>query len=141
MTADCVYILLHQDLTTAAVVAVFTSLCDANVHCLGLAAQAGIRLEQPSPTCGPDGQSMTPLEPLRWDTADGVSCWVEQHAVRGPNVVPPRSDSRHLLQTASVPSVAAAAAPAAAPSDGDVVVDRKCFPRDAAQSAPTERLL
>ncbi|ETR98173.1 hypothetical protein MKX07_002426 [Trichoderma sp. CBMAI-0711] len=76
-----VYIILHQDGVTVTVLGVYEELQDANRDCLWQAAQAGIDLLQASPTTGPDKYHIQPVEPARWDTPDGVSCWVESHMV------------------------------------------------------------
>lgn len=76
-----VYVVLHQDGATVTILGVYEELHDANRDCLLQAAQAGIDLLQDSPTSGPDKHHFQPVEPSRWDTPDGVSCWVESHMV------------------------------------------------------------
>ncbi|UKZ75023.1 hypothetical protein TrVFT333_002695 [Trichoderma virens FT-333] len=69
-----VYIILHQDGMIVTILGVYEELQDAN-------RDWGIDLLQESPTTGPDKHHLTPIEPARWDTPDGVSCWVESHTV------------------------------------------------------------
>ncbi|KAL6864093.1 hypothetical protein J3F83DRAFT_762357 [Trichoderma novae-zelandiae] len=86
-----VYLILHQDGVAVTVLGVYEELQDANRDCLWQASQAGIDLLQDSPTTGPDKYHILPVEPARWDTPDGVSCWVESHVV-----VPSRVAARNL---------------------------------------------
>lgn len=81
-----VYIILHQDGVSVTILGVFEELQDANRDCLFQASQAGIDLLQESPTYGPDKYHIAPIEPARWDTPDGVSCWVESHTVEPSRV-------------------------------------------------------
>ncbi|KAK1255436.1 hypothetical protein MKX08_009431 [Trichoderma sp. CBMAI-0020] len=81
-----VHIILHQDGAAVTVLGVFEELQDANRDCLFQATQAGIQLLQESPTQGPDKNHIAPIEPARWDTPDGVSCWVESHTVEPSRV-------------------------------------------------------
>ena len=39
-------------------------------------------------TSGPETDTMGPVEPVRWDTADGVSCWVEAFDVKPQRIEP-----------------------------------------------------
>lgn len=90
-----VYIILHQDGgLTVTILGVFEELQDANRDCLFQASQAGIDLFQTSPTTGPDKHHLSPVEPARWDTPDGVSCWVESHTVEPSRVTGPNLESR-----------------------------------------------
>ena len=84
-----VYIILHQDYTTVTILGVFAELQDANMDCLRHASKAGVDLVRESPTMGPDKEHMSPIEPARWDTPDGVSCWVESHHVEPSRVIAP----------------------------------------------------
>ncbi|KAK5992206.1 hypothetical protein PT974_05607 [Cladobotryum mycophilum] len=84
-----VYIIIHQDHTAATVLGVFAELQDANRDCLWHASKAGVDLIQESSTMGPDKAHLSPTEPARWDTADGVSCWVESHIVEPSRVIAP----------------------------------------------------
>jgi hypothetical protein len=130
-TDKSVYILLYRDMSTATVVSVFGNLSDANNECLRLAEEASVTLEQSSPTTGPDKAHMTPIEPMRWDTAEGISCWVEQHAVRPPCVVPPPPNHRKPPQPQPGPPPQRKEDSDLyrdyGPRYGDIVVDKKCF--------------
>ncbi|ROT41495.1 hypothetical protein SODALDRAFT_331230 [Sodiomyces alkalinus F11] len=56
------------------IVGVYSSIEDANIE----ARRMGEDLV--------NGVTQVPInetEPLRWDTAEGLSCWVEQHEIRG----------------------------------------------------------
>ncbi|KFA63844.1 hypothetical protein S40285_04461 [Stachybotrys chlorohalonatus IBT 40285] len=83
-----VYVLVYQDSTTVTVLGVFANLQDANAVCTMQAVDAGVSLTRSQSTDGPDAEHMLPFEPLRWDTADGVSCWVEEHALTSNRVLP-----------------------------------------------------
>lgn len=82
-----VYIILHQDGMIVTVLGVYEELQDANRDCLFQASRGGIDLLQESPTTGPDKYHISPIEPARWDTPDGMSCWVECHTVVPSRVV------------------------------------------------------
>ena len=86
-----VFVLLHRDevASTTLVLGVYADLQDANDECLAQAARAGVSLEHQSSTSGPDTQHLSPVEPVRWDTAEGISCWVEEHAVVPNKVILP----------------------------------------------------
>jgi hypothetical protein len=84
-----VYVLLHNDSVATVVLAVFAELQDANTECLRQAARADVDLTRESSTHGPDKGTHSPVEPLRWDTADGVSCWVEEFRVEPRKCKPP----------------------------------------------------
>ena len=88
---SAVYVLQHRDAaaSTTLVLGVYADLQDANDDCLAQAARAGVFLERRSSTSGPDTQHLSPVEPVRWDTAEGISCWVEEHAVVPNRVVQP----------------------------------------------------
>ena len=88
-----VYILLHADPdTTTSVIAVYASLTDANNDCLGQARAAGVTLSSDSATMGPAQDTITPIEPVRWDTPEGVSCWVEEFVVLSQKALAPGQD-------------------------------------------------
>ncbi|KAL7796052.1 hypothetical protein V8C37DRAFT_372968 [Trichoderma ceciliae] len=89
-----VYIILHQDGISLTILGVFEELQDANRDCLFQATQADIDLLQASPTTGPDENHISPIEPARWDTADGVSCWVESHTVNPSRVAASNLETR-----------------------------------------------
>ncbi|KAL6829014.1 hypothetical protein J3E69DRAFT_330157 [Trichoderma sp. SZMC 28015] len=82
-----VYIVIHQDGMIVNILGVYEELQDANRDCIFQASQGGIELLQPSPTTGPDKHHISPIEPARWDTPDGLSCWVESHVVEPSRVV------------------------------------------------------
>jgi hypothetical protein len=82
-----VYVLLQGDISVTNVLAVFADLQDANHECLRQAQLAGVDLSSASSTMGPDTAHLTPVEPLRWDTPDGVSCWVEIFPVTPKRIV------------------------------------------------------
>ncbi|KAH7325784.1 hypothetical protein B0I35DRAFT_405130 [Stachybotrys elegans] len=85
-----VYVLMHQDSGVGAtVLGVFADMSDANERCLRQATDLGVPLVRESPTEGPDHQHNRPMEPMRWDTAEGVSCWVEEHRVEPCRVIKP----------------------------------------------------
>lgn len=89
-----VYIILHQDGVSVNILGVFEELQDANRDCLFQATQSGIDLLQESPTQGPDKYHFAPVEPARWDTTDGVSCWVESHTVEPSRVAASNLETR-----------------------------------------------
>ncbi|CAH0018027.1 unnamed protein product [Clonostachys rhizophaga] len=78
-----VYILFQQDTDSTSIVEVFADVQDANNECLQQANSHGITLTNKQSTSGPDSHFFCPVEPLRWDTPEGLSCWVE-----GFDVVP-----------------------------------------------------
>ncbi|KAJ4863241.1 hypothetical protein T069G_04195 [Trichoderma breve] len=82
-----VYIVIHQDGMIVQILGVYEELQDANRDCIFQASQGGIELLQDSPTTGPDKHHISPIEPARWDTPDGLSCWVESHTVEPSRVV------------------------------------------------------
>lgn len=89
-----VYIIFHQDGVSVTVLGVFEELQDANRDCLFQASKTGIELLQESPTYGPDKNHISPIEPARWDTPDGVSCWVESHLVEPSRVAASNLETR-----------------------------------------------
>lgn len=89
-----VYILLQGDLPVTNVLAVFADLQDANEECLRQATLAGVDLSSSSSTTGPDKAHLTPIEPLRWDTPDGVSCWVEIFPVTPKRILTTAMDTQ-----------------------------------------------
>ena len=93
MTAfQTVYMLLYADTNTTNVLGIFADLQDANHECIRYAAEADIDLTSDSSTTGPDQEHFLPLEPLRWDSAEGISCWIEEHTVTPKKTsTPPRS--------------------------------------------------
>jgi len=83
-----VYILLFNNASDNTVVLdVFADLQDANDECLRQAELADVTLSNEYSTKGPDGAHQSPVEPVRWDTAEGVCCWVEAFAVQPRRVV------------------------------------------------------
>ncbi|CAH0058800.1 unnamed protein product [Clonostachys solani] len=78
-----VYILFQHDTRSTSIVEVFADVQDANNECLQQASSHGVTLTSKSSTTGPDNHFFCPVEPLRWDTPEGLSCWVE-----GFDVVP-----------------------------------------------------
>ncbi|PNP57610.1 hypothetical protein THARTR1_02608 [Trichoderma harzianum] len=92
-----VYIVIHQDGMIATILGVYEELQDANRDCLFQASQGGIELLQDSPTTGPDKQHISPIEPARWDTPDGLSCWVESHTVEPSRVVSANLETRRPM--------------------------------------------
>ncbi|CAI6097633.1 unnamed protein product [Clonostachys chloroleuca] len=78
-----VYILFQHDTNSTNIVEVFADVQDANNQCLQQAYSHGITLANKPSTSGPDNHVFCPVEPLRWDTPEGLSCWVE-----GFDVVP-----------------------------------------------------
>ena len=85
-----VYILLYSDpIGGTVVLSVFASLQDANDECFSQARAAGVTLKSESPTMGPSPGFMQPVEPVRWDTAEGVSCWVQGFDVTPRRILSP----------------------------------------------------
>ncbi|KAH8171467.1 hypothetical protein LIA77_08234 [Sarocladium implicatum] len=84
-----VFVLQYRDDVTATALAVFVDLQDANQECMRQASKIGIALMSESSTAGPDKGTILPIEPMRWDTADGASCWVEEHEISPKRVVTP----------------------------------------------------
>ncbi|KAG9255732.1 uncharacterized protein F5Z01DRAFT_735665 [Emericellopsis atlantica] len=88
---DKVYIIMCTSpdgpLTTS-VLSVFAALQDANEECLRQARAAGVELTRESSTSGPETDTIGPVEPVRWDTLDGVSCWVEAFDVIPQRIQP-----------------------------------------------------
>ncbi|GAB0135741.1 hypothetical protein EsDP_00004068 [Epichloe bromicola] len=85
MSRRPVHVVIHRDDTTVTVAGVFASLSDANAECLRLCEEAGLQLKGVKKGVE-DGKSegdMNPMkdEPLRWDSPEGLSCWVETHGV------------------------------------------------------------
>lgn len=89
-----VFILQYRDDATATALAVFADLQDANQECLRQADKIGISLMSESSTMGPDKGTILPIEPMRWDTADGASCWVEEHEISPKRVLTPPATQR-----------------------------------------------
>lgn len=89
-----VYVLLYRDDDTATALAVFSDLQDANEECLSHAKGAGLDLMTESSTTGPDKGVLLPIEPIRWDTADGASCWVEEHQIAAKRILTPPASQR-----------------------------------------------
>ena len=88
-----VYIVMHSDPAGATVVlGVFAVLQDANDECFSRARAEDVTLTSESSTTGPSRDHMMPIEPVRWDTADGVSCWVQ-----GFDVIPRRIASPDII--------------------------------------------
>ncbi|KAI6784097.1 uncharacterized protein J7T54_004643 [Emericellopsis cladophorae] len=89
--SEKVYILMctspNESLTTS-VLSVFAALQDANEECLRQARAAGVELTNESSTSGPEKDTIGPVEPVRWDTVDGVSCWVEAFDVKPQRIEP-----------------------------------------------------
>ncbi|KAL7909145.1 hypothetical protein GGI35DRAFT_428443 [Trichoderma velutinum] len=92
-----VHIVVHQDGMIVSILGVYEELQDANRDCLFQASQGGIELMQESPTTGPDKYHISPIEPARWDTPDGLSCWVESHTVEPSRVVSANLESRKRM--------------------------------------------
>lgn len=67
----------RNDAITTTVLAVYADLQDANEACLRRATMAGVSLTSSASTTGPDKSHIKPIEPVRWDTPEGDSCWVE----------------------------------------------------------------
>ncbi|KAI9163017.1 hypothetical protein HJFPF1_04614 [Paramyrothecium foliicola] len=138
-----VYVLLYRDVSPTAVISVFASLQDANAECLRLAAEACVSVENTSPTAGPDRGHLLPLEPLRWDTADGASCWVEQHVLQPKRVIspPPERWSQHFPARLGSPlhHKEDSDLDHRGPGFNDIVVDKKFFSRGAAQAGDAVR--
>lgn len=84
-----VYILTHSDDDAVNILGVFADLQDANAECLRQGQSAGVFLSKGSSTTGPDTSTFSPVEPMRWDTPEGDSCWVEGHTVILRKVVAP----------------------------------------------------
>jgi hypothetical protein len=78
MAPSCseVHVVIYRDEIAVTVVGVYTNLADANAECLSLGDEAGIALTGGTGAKGDD-------EPVRWDSAAGVVCWVETHQVKG----------------------------------------------------------
>lgn len=87
-----VYILFYTDVDNGlatSVLGVFASLQDANDECMSQARAAGITLESESSTLGPTMELIAPVQPARWDTPEGASCWVECFDVTPKRVLSP----------------------------------------------------
>lgn len=78
-TGPAVYVLLSRDSTTgpATIVSIFADMQDANAHCLVLAKEASVDLENPDA----GNKKPTPSELVRWEAPDGAGAWVERHTV------------------------------------------------------------
>ncbi|KAI5462101.1 hypothetical protein BGZ63DRAFT_403370 [Mariannaea sp. PMI_226] len=91
--APSVYILLHHDTSsggTPTILSVFSDLTDANTACLQQAIEANV-----------ETGARSPRDLQRWESAEGVVCWVEKHTVvprktaaSRPSLSPKRKDSR-----------------------------------------------
>lgn len=77
-----VHLVIHRDDATVTVVGVYARLTDANTECIFLGKEAGMQLTGESGETAPDGRELMPIEPMRWDSVAGVSCWVETHHVK-----------------------------------------------------------
>ncbi|VUC34783.1 unnamed protein product [Clonostachys rosea] len=85
-----VYILFqHDDTRSTNIVEVFADVQDANNECLQQASTHGVTLTKESATNGPDNHFFCPVEPLRWDTPEGLSCWVEGFEVVPKKIASP----------------------------------------------------
>lgn len=74
-----VYLVIYQD-TTVTISGVYANLDDANAECLRSSDDAGKDLLAQRSKRGPGGDALTDVL-LRWDSPDGISCWVEKHDV------------------------------------------------------------
>ena len=75
-TVAMLFIVLYQeDGEKATVLGLFKNLSQANGKCIGKAAELDVTLSIIEQGVVKD------TEPIRWDTAAGVSCWVEGHEV------------------------------------------------------------
>lgn len=82
-----VYLVIQTLDSTTTVLGVFADLQDANEECLRQATLAGVTLAVTSTTMGPDRAHHSPVEPMRWDTPEGDSCYVEMFAVTPRRIV------------------------------------------------------
>ncbi|KAL0942813.1 actin polymerization protein [Colletotrichum truncatum] len=64
--------------SSTTVLGVYAGLADANDEVRKLALEQGAKL---------DDAAAHNTEPVRWDTPEGVSCWVELHAVKPKTIV------------------------------------------------------
>lgn len=97
-----VYLVLWCDAASAefSVVAAYAAMTDANVHARRLGNEVlsdGLTsLGNQEPGLQGPGEV-----PLRWDAADGLSCWVEEHIVKGPDEAAREDEARkHEGETA-----------------------------------------
>ena len=77
-----VHLVIHRDDTTVTILGVFASLTDANTACIFRGKEEGIQLTGQSTEPAHEDSGVMPVEPMRWDSPEGVSCWVETHRVR-----------------------------------------------------------
>lgn len=82
LTRPPVHLVIHRDDTAVTIVGVYASLTDANTECISRGGEVGIQLTGGSEEPVPGDMRDVPVEPMRWDSAEGVSCWVETHHVR-----------------------------------------------------------
>ncbi|KAG5973095.1 hypothetical protein E4U56_005295 [Claviceps arundinis] len=79
MNRSSVHVVIHQDDTVVTIAGIFSSLSAANAACLRLCEEAGLQREG---TRGQEaGEASGPLKPLRWNSPEGILCWVETHEV------------------------------------------------------------
>lgn len=83
---NSVYIILHHDMSTGStplILGVFADLLDANAACLRIASESGAAppVSNATSATGSSDGDPRPVEPVRWDTLEGESCWVEEHGV------------------------------------------------------------
>ncbi|KAG6090436.1 hypothetical protein E4U15_005028 [Claviceps sp. LM218 group G6] len=77
MDPTSVHVVVHQDDTVVTIAGIFSSLSAANAACLRLCEEAGLQREGVG---GQEaGEASRPLKPLRWNSPEGISCWVETH--------------------------------------------------------------
>jgi hypothetical protein len=86
MPGSSVYLVLWRDSASAEflVVAAYATLTDANSHARRMGNEI---LSDGLTSLGASEPDLRGIgaEPLRWDTADGLSCWVEEHVVKSPD--------------------------------------------------------
>ncbi|KAL2757993.1 hypothetical protein ACRALDRAFT_1061263 [Sodiomyces alcalophilus JCM 7366] len=75
-TPKDVFLVLWRDDESGdfAIIGVYSTIADANIE--------AHRMGHDHLANGVTWAPVDEMEPLRWDTAEGVSCWVEQHAVK-----------------------------------------------------------
>ncbi|TWU71869.1 hypothetical protein ED733_003666 [Metarhizium rileyi] len=77
-----VHLVLYRDDTTVTVIGVYASLRDGNAECVSLGKDAGMQLTGEEGEMAPEHEELMAVEPVRWDSVAGVSCWVETHEVQ-----------------------------------------------------------
>ncbi|WYZ41341.1 hypothetical protein EsH8_V_000236 [Colletotrichum jinshuiense] len=70
-----------DETSSTTVLGVYASLADANAEARKLGQEQGVKL-------GDEAAATSDVNPVSWSTPEGVSCWVELHAVTPKSIIP-----------------------------------------------------